>query len=172
MKWQAFVCDSKTYDLKHLHPCTLQFERHAEVKKPTVVFKVHVIFGLHCFSREIPDGAYDRKLIYSDSRESRLFDFDRYDLSKQLPAIIASLSQRKCFQTDRSDFVTVEVVRADATVVNYHVYFTVSKATRKGYLNLFVTSAYVANRKVGSSGRAIKFLFILYNTMNLIPIRN
>jgi hypothetical protein len=172
LKWQAFVCDGKTYDLNHLHPCTLQFERRAEERRPAVVFNVDVIFGLHCFSREIPNGTYERKLIYSDSRESRLFDFDRYDLSKQLPAIIASLSQRKCFQTDRSDFVTVEVVRADATIVNYHVYFTVSKATKRGCLNLFVTSAYVANRRPGSSGRAIKFLFILHNTMNRIPIKN
>jgi hypothetical protein len=58
------------------------------------------------------------------------------------------------------------------TVVNYQVYFTVTKATRKGHLNLFVTSAYVANRRAGSSGRAIKFLFILHNTMNRIPIKN
>jgi hypothetical protein len=106
VQWSNFENDGTTYDLKHLHPCTLQFERPADEKKPAAVFNVDVIFGLHCFSREIPAGAYDRKLIYSDARESRLFDFERYELSKRLPAIIESLSQRKCFQTDRSDFVT------------------------------------------------------------------
>ena len=87
-------------------------------------------------------------MVYSDARESRLFDFERYELSKRLPGIIESLSQRKCFQTDRSDFVTVDVILADATVVNYHVYFTVSKATKKGFINLFVSSAYVAIGKL------------------------
>jgi hypothetical protein len=171
VKWQAFVHDGTTYDLTHLHPHTLQFERPAQEKKPAVVFNVDVIFGLHCFSREIPTDTYNHALVYSDARESRLFDFERYDLSKQLPAIIESLSQRKCFQTDRSDFVTVDVIGADATIVNYHVYFTVSKATKKGHMNLFVSSAYVANRRVGSSGRAIKFLVILHNTMNKILIK-
>jgi hypothetical protein len=171
VKWQAFVHDETTYDLTHLHPRTLQFERPAQEKKLAVVFNVNVICGLHCFSREIPTGAYDRTLVYSDARESRLFDSERYELSKRLPAIIESLSQRKCFQTDRSDFVTVEVIQADATVVNYHVYFTVSKATKKGHINLFASSAYVANRKVGSSGRSIKFLVILHNTMNNILIK-
>lgn len=100
-----------------------------------------------------------------------MFDFDRYELSKRLPAIIESLSRRKCFQTDRSDFVTVEVIREDTTVANYHVFFTVSRATKKGRINLFISSAYVADRKVGSSGRSIRFTVILHHTMNKIPIK-
>ena len=94
---------------------------------------------------------------------------DRYDLSKQLATIIAP--HRAYFQTDRSDFVTVESFDTD-TVVNYHVYFTVSHEGHAGLPILFVTPLIVANRKVGSSGRAIKFLFILHNTMNRIPIKN
>jgi hypothetical protein len=131
VKWQAFVHDGTTYDLAHLHPRTLQFVRVAQGKEPSVEYQVDVIFSLHCFSdKVVPDT--DPKLLYSDSRETRMFDFERYVLSKQLPAIVESFSQRKCFQTDRSDFVTVEVIREDATIANYHVYFTVSKATTKG----------------------------------------
>ena len=170
MQWIDFEFDGKKYDLSHLHSRTLQFVRAAQGKEPAIEYQVDVIFSLHCFSVKARPGA-DAKLLYSDSRETRMFDSERYDLSKQLPAIIESLSQRRCFQTDRSDFVTVEVVREDTTVVNYHVYFTVSKATRRGRLNLYVSSAYVADRKAGSSGRPIKFLVILHHAMNKIPIK-
>jgi hypothetical protein len=57
VQWSNFENVGTTYDLKHMHPCTLQFERPAEEKKPAAVFNVDVIFGLHCFSREIPAGA-------------------------------------------------------------------------------------------------------------------
>jgi len=67
--------------------------------------------------------------------------------------------------------VTVEVIRKDATIANYHVFFTVSKATKKGHLNLYISSAYVAKRKAGSSGRSIKFMVILHHTMNQIKIK-
>src|ERR1035437_3659354 len=153
VKWIDFEYDGKKHDLSHLHPRTLQFVRAAQGKQPAVEYQVDVIFSLHCFSVEVLPGS-DLKLSYSDSRETRTFDFERYELSKRLPAIIESLSRRKCFQTDRSDFVRVEVIREDATVANYHVFFTVSKATKKGHLNLYISSAYVANREADRSGRS------------------
>jgi hypothetical protein len=67
--------------------------------------------------------------------------------------------------------VTVELICEGEKTVNYHVYFTVSKAAKRGYLNLYISSAYVANRKAGSSGRSINFLVILHRTMNRIRIK-
>ena len=170
VQWIDFEYDGNKYDLSHLHPRTLQFVRAAQGKEPAVEYQVDVIFSLHCLSIETLPGS-DPKLLYSDSRETRTFDFERYELSKRLPAIIESLSRRKCFQTDRSDFVTVEVIREDATIANYHVFFTVSRATKRGHLNLYISSAYVASRKAGSSGRSIKFMVILHHTMNQIKIK-
>jgi hypothetical protein len=95
VQWSNFENVGTTYDLKHMHPCTLQFERPAEEKKPAAVFNVDVIFGLHCFSREIPAGASDHKLIYSDARESRLFDFERYELSSRTKTV-RRLWSRSC----------------------------------------------------------------------------
>lgn len=172
MQWKDFERDGVTYDLRHLNPRTLQFERPAEGGKPAVVFTVDLIFSLHCFSRELPSSAYDRNMIYSDARESRLFDFERYELSKRLPGIIETLAQRKCFHTDHGNFVTVEVVREDGSSVDYHVFFTASKSARKGRVNLYIQSAYVPDRKVGTFGKPMRFLFILHNTLNKLPIRS
>lgn len=135
MQWNNFEYEGEVFDLSHLHPRTLQFERPAQGDKPAVIFTVDVIFSLHCFTHELSSCAYDWKLTYSDTRETRLFDFERYELSKRLPEIIESLTQRKCFHTGYGNFVTVEVVREDRTSVNYHVFFTASKSDRKRRVN-------------------------------------
>ena len=172
MKWTDFRCDGVLYDLKHLYPRTLQFERLAQGDKPGVVFTVDVIFSLHCFTHKLPPGAFDRNLTYSDARETRLFDFERYELSKRLPEIIETLAQRKCFHTGHGNFVTLEVVREDGVSVNYHVFFTASKSVQKGRVNIYIQSAYIPDRKVGTSDKPIRFLVILHNTLNKRPIRS
>jgi len=172
VRWKDFEHEGVTYDLRHLYPRTLQFERPARGDKLAIIFTVDVIFSLHCFTKELPSGSYDRKMTYSDAREMRLFDFERYELSKRLPGIIETLAQRKCFHTGHGNFVTVEVVRGDGVTVDYHVFFTASKSDRKGCVNIYIQSAYVPDRKVSSSGKSIRFLVILHNTMNKLPIRD
>jgi len=169
--WKRFEHDGIPFDLGHLDPRTLEFERQAAGGKPAVAFTVDLTFSLHCFSRKLPSGPYDRSLTYSDARETRLLDFERYELSKRLPGIVETLAQRKCLHTGRGNFVTVEVVRADGASVDYHVFFTASKSARKGRVNLYIQSAYVPDRKVGTFGKPMRFLFILHNTLNKLPIR-
>jgi len=171
MQWADFKHGGVRYDLSHLHPRTLKFERAAESEKPAIVYTVDVIFSIHCFSHRLPAGEYDRRLAYSDARETRLFDFDRYELSKRLPEIIETMAQRKCLHTGHGNFVTVEVVAKDGSSVNYHVFFTASKSDRKGRVNLYIQSAYVPDKKVGNSGKPIRFLVILHNTLNRLTIR-
>ncbi len=172
MQWKDFELGGVRYDLRHLHPRTFKFERPAQSGKPAVIFTVDVIFSLHCFSHELPTGEYDRDLTYSDARETRLFDFERYELSKRLPGIIETMAQRKCLHTGHGNFVAVEVIREDGVSVNYHVFFTASKSARKGRVNIYIQSAYVPDRKVGTSKKPIGFLIILHNTLNKLPIRD
>jgi hypothetical protein len=172
VQWRDFERDGVIYDLRHLHPRTLEFARSAQNGKAAVVYTADVMFSLHCFTHELPPGAFDRNLIYSDARETRLFDFERYELSKRLPGIIETLAQRKCFQTGHANFVTVEAVREDGVSVDYHVFFTASKPARKGRVNIYIQSAYVPDRRVGAFAKPVRFLFILHNTLNKLPIRS
>jgi hypothetical protein len=111
VQWRNFEHNSVTYDLNHLHPQTIEFERPAKDGKPAVVYTVDLTYSLHCFSHKLPSGAFDKSLIYPNTRETRLFDFERYELSKRLPGIIETMAQRKCFHTGHGNFFTVEVVR-------------------------------------------------------------
>jgi hypothetical protein len=173
MKWQPFLHQDTAYDLSHLHPTSLTYEQPAKEDKPALTYTVEVRFSLHCFTRGIGDGEHpDPALLYSDSRETRIFDFRRYELSKQLPGIVQNLSRRKCYNTGKGNFFTVVVIGAQGQPIDYDIFFEASRSTRKG-LVLFVQSAYARDAQHGSRPRAkpIGFYVILYNTLNNKPIR-
>jgi hypothetical protein len=173
LQWTSFRHGSQTYDLTHLHARTVQFVNPAKDGKAAITFTVDVTFSLHCFSRSLPAvGSYDRTLEYSDARETRLFDVARYELSKHLPGIVKRLTERKCQHTGKGNFFTVEIVAEDGATVNYAIFFTASKSSRKGRLNVYVQSAYVKERSKLPAGKPIRFLIVLYNTLNSIPIRD
>jgi hypothetical protein len=158
--------------LSHLHQCAFEYERVADGKKPATVFTVDVDFGLHCFSCDPPkDRPYDHQLRYADAHHIRIFDFERYELSKRLPHIIKDLAGRKCFNAGRGNFFTVEAVDKEGKRCDYDIFIQVSKSARRGRLNLFVQSAYIRERVTLPQGRPIQFLFILHNVLNGIKIK-
>jgi len=174
--WRPFIYEGLSYDLSHLHPLEYSFEQAAQGDKPARNYLVQVIFSLHCFTRgagetDDPSGA----LGYSDSRETRIFDFDRYEKSRQLPEIVRSLPESPCFHTQHGNFFTV---RRFNTVTGqeetYEVYFTASRSSSKVIpLNLFVQSAYVRDRQHANrpSRKKIGFFTILHNVMHGRPIK-
>jgi hypothetical protein len=175
-KWRDFEHDGKTYDLAHLHPCTVRFERQADKDKPAEVYNVDIIFTSHCFTRAPLDGeAYDPRLVYPhDAYERRLFDVRRHELSKRLPEIIQGLPARKPRQNNkRQSFFTVEIITESGTTCEYDVFFKVEKIGR-GQLRMIVETAFIRDPGYKSSrptGKPVSFWIILYNTMRNIPIR-
>jgi hypothetical protein len=145
MKWHDFNHQGTVYELSHLHP----FEWHytaegVEGRRPERIYKFHVTFSMHCFSRDPLIGeTIDCNLWYTGLKEKRLFCFDRHEYSKQLPDIIQSLGDRACWHSHHGNFFTIEVMTSKGEPVEYEVYFDVTRATRKGWLNLVIESAYV-----------------------------
>lgn len=152
----------------------MQFERPAKDGKPATIFNVDVTFSLHCFAKETSKiEQHDPALEYADARETRLFDFRRYEMSKRLPGIVCGLAKRKCVQTGHSNFLTIDLTDNGGKRIEYDVFFTVSRSSKRGRLNLFVQSAYVRDdpKNRPPSGKPIGFLVILHNTLNKKPIR-
>jgi hypothetical protein len=170
MRWEPFQFRGKIYDLAHLHPRLLTYEQPAKGDAPARVYRVEVIFGLHCFTRAMDqDQPHDNALLYRDDRETRVFDFARYELSKRLPEIIEGLAARKCYHTGKGNFFTVEIVREDGAVIEYDIFFAASRSGARGKINLFVQSAYVRDANYASSRphrKPIGFYVILFNTLN------
>ena len=175
MRWHAFSYGGREYTLSHLHPFEWQFRALASGTRPERTYQVQVIFSMHTFTRGIEgERQPEADLIYRDTREEREFDFERYELSKQLPAIVRSLGERACYHTHHGTFFTIELTGPEGNKRNYEVYFNASRASRKGWLNLYVQSAYVRDSAHGTAQpkkRRIGFQVIAYNVLLGRPIK-
>jgi len=61
----------------------ITYEQPAKGDKPALQYDVEASFSLHCFTKGIGvNEQLDKDLLYSDSRETRIFEFRRYELSK------------------------------------------------------------------------------------------
>ena len=175
MKWHAPHIGGKEYDLSHLHPFAWDLVVQGKDGKPERRYGIDVTFSLHCFTKGKREAQtpYASELEYSDSRETRLFDNARYELSFQLPHIIRTIDSRPCFRTGHGNFFTIKMQDADGRAVEYTVYFKVSRSSHKGRLNLYVESAYVQNsipRRKASPRKPIRFYVIAFNVQNNKPI--
>jgi hypothetical protein len=91
MQWKDHVPRSdESYCLKHLHPIDFTHDMPASKQHPAVTVKIHVAFGLHTFTRDIKANEPPED-DYSDNREKRCFDYERYKHSHRLPAIVREI---------------------------------------------------------------------------------
>ncbi len=167
MKWNPFEYQGQVYDLSHLHPFEWEYTAPSGDKHPERTYRFQVNFGMHCFSRDPLDGEQvDSTLFYQGPKERRVFCFDRHEWSRQLPDIIRSLGERTCWHTHHGNYFTIEFVTRSGDKVEYEVYFDVTRATRKGWLNLVVQTAYVRDERYATSQprkRKIRLDVIAYN---------
>lgn len=174
LQWQAFKYQGIIYDLSHLYPFEITYIQPAKNDRPDQVYYFRVAFSLHCFTRKKGEQeTLDPALLYSDSRETRVFDFKRYELSKQLKNIIQELTSRKCYHTGHEGcYFTIDVRNDDGVIEEYDVFFKISlssDAKKKKKLTLFVQSAYLRDIDHQSNRpkkKPIDFFIIAYNTLN------
>lgn len=167
MKWKSFHHQGQEYDLSHMHPFDWEYTAPATDKRPERCYRMEVHFSMHTFTRGLDQGeTVAKELLYRDTREERAFDFLRYALSAQLPEIVQQLGERVCYHTHHGTFFTIEAVNPEGVTQDYEVYFKLSRASRKGWLNLYVQSAYVRDSEHGTAQpkrRKIGFQVIAYN---------
>lgn len=101
--------------------------------------------------------------MFTDSRETRVLNEERYGLSRQLlGSIIRDLEKRHIQIADptRPNFTTVEILSAAAESTVYAVFFEVQKDTlRRKRLILRVQSAYLTalTKRQRNSGKVTFF---------------
>nr|VFJ54339.1 MAG: hypothetical protein BECKFW1821A_GA0114235_104713 [Candidatus Kentron sp. FW] len=156
MKWRAFTYQGKTYDLSHLDPFIWSYAAIANGERPGYSYKFQVRFSLHCFTREpSPEQRITKDLLYRGPKETRVFCFERYELSCRLPAIICTLEHRECYRTPRGNLFVIEPIVREEKEEEYEVYFQIPKTTISGRgkkrLNLIVQSAYLRREGYGTT---------------------
>jgi hypothetical protein len=148
--WRNFTLDGKIYDLSHLNAHWVEYVDTRDEEKP-ITYKFIVTYGLHCFAKDSEELSTEKSqlLMYNAPRESRPFNFERYEPSKQLPTIINSLGNRETLvcHAGYGKFATVKVLDSNGSEVNYFVPFAVFKESKK--LRLHVQSAYPRYEGIG-----------------------
>lgn len=171
--WQPFTYLGTTYDLAHLDAFDHVYVQDASADKPERRYAVRIHFGHHTFTEGRKPGD-DLAMVYpAPSKDLRTFDVIRWELSRQLPAIIRSLMTRPVSHTGHENFFTVEVTTLGAEAVEYEVYFDVELDSSRR-LQLVVSSAFPRDPSRISQRphrRPMRFAVILHNIQLGRPIR-
>jgi hypothetical protein len=148
--WKDFLLDEQTYDLSHLNAHRVEYLDTRNPETPTT-YRFIVTYGLHCFTKGSEELSPEdvQRLMYKGPRESREFNFERYELSKQLPSIIKSLGEKETFvgHAGYGKYATVKILNAEGCEVEYFVPFSVFRESKK--LRLHVRSAYLLDEGLG-----------------------
>lgn len=101
--YEPFHYSSTRYELAHLNTFYTKFTQPAKNNRSEKIYHCLIEFSHHCFTKNpnthkgesLRD--YPTELHYTTDKETRIFCFERYELSKQLPQIIKAMDKQKCF---------------------------------------------------------------------------
>ena len=149
--FDPIVIGDNTYTFAHLSPFTMRFASLSARRE----LRVNVTFSNHCFSFSPEDN-----IVYPNSHhlldqggKPRIFCPIRYRLSKDLPELVRSLNNDKCYvwetKTRRNYNYSLEIVDPFGP---YHLFMKVSRSTnlRLQEVSVFIESAYHEDPEKGS----------------------
>jgi hypothetical protein len=157
--------DGQKLTLAHVHPFHFEMRFEPREGRPGRVVHIQVGFTCHVFTCDISDAGPEPEL-YSDRREVRAFDLERYKWSFRLKEIVMGLERRKCYFARRDHFVTFE--RGVGDDQDYRVFFTMRRKD-SSTVHLIVQSAYLGAKDArphGQTKRPILFRSIVSNVVS------
>jgi hypothetical protein len=163
--WKSFTFEGTIYDLSHLDARWIEYLDSRDAKHP-ITYRFVVTYSFHCFAKDLEDSSEEQSqlLMYRAPRDSRPFNFERYELSKYLPKIISSLGEKETLvcHAGYGSFAAVKVLDSNGNEIDYFVSFVVFKEKKK--LRLHVQSAYPLDRKLGNI-KKVSFFAIAKNLL-------
>jgi hypothetical protein len=151
ISWRGFTLNGNVYDLSHLDAHWAEYIDEKD-ENNLIKYRFIITYGLHCFTKDSEELSSE-SLMYKSPRESRAFNFERYELSKYLPKIIETLGDQSTLvcHAGYGKFAIIRVLDSQGNEVDYFVVFTVFKEEKK--LRLHVQSAYPKYEGAGKSKR-------------------
>jgi hypothetical protein len=156
-RWPSHWEKGRRYDLSHVHPFKIDYTLPANAQFAARVVRISVSFTSHTFTRKC-EADETPNHHYCSPGEARIFDQERYELSKLLPELIRNIGNRKCFFAKYDNFFVPELPEGIPDDSEYWVFFFVERADKGEMhaLNLIVQSAYVGRRERSPAGRTAK----------------
>lgn len=134
LEWEGFEYKNKSYSLDHLKAHEVVYQGNKDT------YKFVVTYGLHCFAKDGQPTSIP--VNYSDGRESRQVDLERYHASFNLRRIIDHLHEGKLmYETAQEKYFNIDMVNSNTGKVEpYKVCFHFFKENR--LMRMHVTSAF------------------------------
>lgn len=174
--YESFCYNELELSLSHLNAFYTEYIQEGKGGKPEKRYRCLIEFSHHCFTKspnthkqETLDD-YSPDLHYKTDKEIRIWDQQRYELSKKLPNILRKIDRQKCFFTSANDkFLTISIQDKDGKNVDYEIYFSLKKS-KSCDVHIFINSAYIrSNDYKPQSGKLkrkpISFFVLLNNTI-------
>ena len=163
--WRNFILDGNIYDLSHINAQCIEYLDKRDANKP-ITYSFIVTYGSHCFTKDVEGNSREesQRLMYYAPKESRPFNFERYELSKQLPSIIASLGNQETLvcHAGHGKYAVVRLLDSNGYKVDYFIPFAVFRESKK--LRLHIQSAYPIYEGVGKINK-VGFFVIAKNLL-------
>lgn len=159
LAWKPFICDCESFSLEHLNACKHTFVHPDRAEKYTLFFT----FSHHVFTCESPEENQPLHNYYPfPPTDLRVFDHQRYELSKYLPDIIASLPQQFFYHGGYGRYCSCTIKHSDGSEVTYQIVYRVWK--QRGKMRFHVESAYPLLEKPGKP-KKVSFWVICHNLL-------
>lgn len=148
------------YSLEHLQKVQKVIQIPATDRFQAINTTLLISYSSHCVSYDpkTPDFDFDKigqcYKIIDQHGICRVFDAERYECSKYLPAIFSDIVTKKCYQTINRNFFIIEVINDIGKTMHYHIYFRVKRVAKK--LEIIVESAYPKDRALKSGDRLVR----------------
>lgn len=174
--YDSFFYQDTELSLSHLDTFYVEYVQPAKGDKDEKIYRCLIEFSHHCFTKspnihkneKLSD--YSQSLHYKTEKETRIWDWERYELSKKLPSILRNIDKQKCFFTSANDkFLTVSIQNRNGESVDYEIYFSLKKSHTCD-VHIFINRAYLRSDDYKpSSGKLkrkpISFFVLLTNTI-------
>ncbi|WP_031418959.1 heat-shock protein [Vibrio parahaemolyticus] len=158
--WKEFELEGTLYTFEHLNACKHEFTHPERAEKYTLYFT----FSHHAFTRSLKPGekASDKQVYPFPNEDLRMFDLDRYELSKHLPGIISSLPEQFCYHGGYSRYCSCKLEDSNGIEVTYQIVYRVWR--ERGKMRFHIESAYPLQKKLGKV-KKVNFWVICHNLL-------
>lgn len=131
--------DGRTYDVSHLNAAWVEYTLESRQ------YKFLVSYSHHCFAKTVSDYNECESWAYPYPRDPRHFHEYRYQLSHDLPAIIAALGTAITYHGRRGNYAVCEITNDEGREICYQVIFSVFRVHKK--YRMHISSAYVLSKR-------------------------
>jgi hypothetical protein len=157
--WKDFTYKGQVFNFDHLKSSRHIFKHPQRNEKYVLYFT----FSHHVFTKK-KDIPLDSDEFYPfPVTDMRLFDEDRYELSKYLPKIIETLPEQFCYHGGYSRYCSCKIDKSDSETIYYQVVYRAWK--ERGKMRFHIESAYPLEGKLGKV-KKVNFWVICHNLLN------